>query len=224
MQRSKELGKRKSGFNLNRPNYLSADGKYYCYSYWSLEAKRFITQKLEVGKDLSIELTITLDMLDHDIDLQERYESELRDSLFDTKVNNYESNPNDKDAIDPWDLIADKNGSLEDVLFADSKPENPQLAQVRHIIDAECTESQRNFFFKHFGEGLQLEEIRQAEAKETGFLPSSAAMTNRKNKLINKVAKSFGVDPIKRHNYPQKNKAPKDSKNDCPSLSCATDK
>ena len=46
--------------------------------------------------------------------------------------------------------------------------------------------------------------MRQAEAEQTGKLPSSAAMTNRKNKIIDKVAKSFGVERVKRHSYPQK--------------------
>lgn len=46
--------------------------------------------------------------------------------------------------------------------------------------------------------------MRQAEAEQTGKLPSSAAMTNRKNKIIDKVAKSFGVERVKRHAYPKK--------------------
>ena len=46
--------------------------------------------------------------------------------------------------------------------------------------------------------------MRQTEADQTGKLPSSAAMTNRKNKIIDKVAKSFGVERVKRHSYPKK--------------------
>lgn len=97
MQRNNDSKKRKSGFNPNRTCYLTADGKYYCYERWDADAKCVVTQRLEVGKDLSLELTIMLDESDHDMDLQERYESELRDPLFDAKVNSYKADP-DKEA------------------------------------------------------------------------------------------------------------------------------
>ena len=191
-------------YNRNRTCYLSSDGKYYCYEAWDPDAKRMVTQKLEVGKDLSLELTLILDSSDHDMDLNDRYQDELCDPLFEAKVNSYISDPNNEDAIDPWDAIADKSGSPEDVLFAEPKPENPQTEQVRRIIDENCTEAQQDFFFEHFGKGAPLEEMRQAEAEQTDKLPSSAAMTNRKNKIIDKVAKSFGVERVKRHKYPKR--------------------
>lgn len=196
--------KRKSGFNPNRACYLTADGKYYCYEHWDDDAKRVVTQKFEVGKDLSVELTIMLDEFDHDMDLQDRYEGELRDPLFDAKVNSCEADPEDEDSVDPWDTIADKDGSPEDTLFAEEEPENPQAAQVRRVIDEDCTEAQQDFFFEHFGQETQLEEMRQAEAERTGKLPSSAAMTNRKNKIIDKAAKALGAERVKRHKYPKK--------------------
>ena len=202
--KNEETKKRKSNYNPNRTCYLTADGKYYCYERWDYDAKCVVTQKLEVGKDLSVELTIMLDESDHDMDLQERYESELRDSLFEAKVNSYKTNPDDEDTIDPWDTLSDKSGSPEDILFAEPETENQQVAQVRKVIDENCTESQQNFFFEHFGMGMQLEEMRQAEAEQTGKLLSSAAMTNRKNKIIDKVAKSLGAERVKRHKYPKK--------------------
>lgn len=202
--KSNETKKRKSNYNPNRTCYLTADGKYYCYERWDYDAKCVVTQKLEVGKDLSLELTLYLDESDHEMDLQDRYEDELRDSLFEAKVGSYKANPDDEDTIDPWDTLSDKSGSPEDILFAEPETENPQIAQVRKVIDENCTESQQNFFFEHFGEGKQLEEMRQAEAEQAGKLPSSAAMTNRKNKIIDKVAKSLGVKRVKRHKYPKK--------------------
>lgn len=83
-------------------------------------------------------------------------------------MNSYKADPDNDDAVDPWDMIADKSGSPEDAMFAEPELENPQ-----------------------------------AEAEQTGKLPSSAAMTNRKNKIIDKVAKSFGVERVKRHKYPK---------------------
>lgn len=196
--------KRKSEFNPNRACYLTADGKYYCYEYWDDNAKRMVTQKYEVSKDLSVELTIMLDKSDHEMDLQDRYEGELRDPLFDAKVNSREADPDGEDSVDPWDTIADKGSSPEDTLFAEEEPENPQAAQVRRVIDEDCTEAQQDFFFEHFGQGTQLEEMRQAEAERTGKLPTSAAMTNRKNKIVDKAAKALGAERVKRHKYPKK--------------------
>lgn len=198
MQRNNDSKKRKSNYNPNRTCYLTADGKYYCYERWDYDAKCVVTQKLEVGKDLSLELTLYLDQSDHDMDLNDRYQGELCDPLFDAKVNSYKSDPDDEDAIDPWDTLADKSGSPEDILFAEPETENPQVAQVRKVIDENCTESQQNFFFEHFGMGKQLEEMRQAEAEETGKLPTAQAYTNRKNKIVDKAAKALGVERIKR--------------------------
>ena len=197
--KKKETSKiRKSGFNPNRACYLTSDGKYYCYEFEDLQTGQKITQKLEVGKDLSLELTIMLDEIDHDSDLQDRYESELRDPLFEAKVNSYKADPNDEDAIDPWDTISAKGSNPEDSICSEPEPENPLATQVRRVIDEDCTEAQQDFFFEHFGMETQLEQMRQAEAGATGKLPSSQAMTNRKNKIVDKAAKALGVERIKR--------------------------
>ena len=194
-----ETKKRKSGFNPKRGCYFTADGKYYCYERWDDDEKKcIVTQKLEVGKDLSLELTIVLDESDHNMDLQDRYEGELRDPLFEAKVNSYKADPNDEEAVDPWDTISAKGSNPEDSIFSEPEPENPLAAQVRRVIDEDCTEAQQNFFFEHFGMETQLEQMRQAEAKQTGKLPSAQAMTNRKNKIVDKVARSFGVERVKR--------------------------
>ncbi len=189
----------KSKFNSNRTSYLTSDGKCYCYEYWDDESKRMVTQRFEVGKDLSLELTILLDESDHSMDLQDRYEEEMRDSLFDAKVNSYKADPNNEDAVNPWDKLASKDGNPESVLFSEPEQENPHALEVRRVIDEECTEAQQDFFYQHFGECTQLEEMRQAEAQRTGKLPTAQAFTNRKNKLIDKAAKALGVERVKRH-------------------------
>nr|DAU55621.1 MAG TPA: hypothetical protein [Caudoviricetes sp.] len=196
--KSKETKKCKSGYNPNRACYLTADGKYYCFEILDIDTGRMVTQKLEVGKDLSQEWTIFLDESDHDMDLNDRYQDELRDHLFDTKAASYKADLDNKDAVDPWDELADKRSNPENILFSEPESENPQVAQVRRVIDGECTEAQQDLFYSHFGEGTQLEEIRQTEVEHTGKLPTAQAMTNRKNKIIDKVAKSFGVERVKR--------------------------
>ena len=129
--KSNETKKRKSGYNPNRACYLTADGKYYCFEVLDIDTGCMITQKLEVGKDLSKEWTIFLDESDHDMDLQDRYESEQRDPLFDTKLSSYKADPDNEDAIDPWDELADKRSNPENILFSEPEQENPQVAQVR---------------------------------------------------------------------------------------------
>ena len=46
------------------------------YERWDDEKKCIVHHKLEVGKDLSLEPTIMLDVYDHEMDLQDRYEDE----------------------------------------------------------------------------------------------------------------------------------------------------
>ena len=50
----------------------------------------------------------------------------------------------------------------------------------------------------------QLEEMRRKEADKTGKLVTNGAMTNRKNKMLDKVAKALGTKREKRHKYPKK--------------------
>ena len=150
--KKKETSKiRKSGFNADRACYLTADGKYYCYKFEDIENGQTVTQKLEVGKDLSLELTIMLDETDHDSDLKDRYENELRDPLFEAKVNSYKADPNDEDAVDPWDTISAKGSNPEDSMFSEPEPENPLATQVRRVTDEDCTEAQQDFFLSTSG-------------------------------------------------------------------------
>lgn len=151
MSKNNVSKKRQNEFNPNRACYLTANGKYYCYERWDNDAKCVVTQRLEVEKDLSVELTIMLNESDHDIELQDCYEGDLRNPLFDAKVGSYKADPNDEDAVDLWDTLADKSGSSEDILFADPEPKKTPTAQVRRVIDEDCTESQQDFFFEHFG-------------------------------------------------------------------------
>ncbi len=36
------------------------------------------------------------------------------------------------------------------------------MAEARRVIDEECSDSQQDFFFEHFGMGTSLEDMRQA--------------------------------------------------------------
>lgn len=199
MPKRKESKKqRKSGFNPNRPNYLTADGLSYCYTVTNPESGEVVTMKLRVGVDITVEMAHVLDEMDHEQDLSDRREMDHRDQLFDSRPTNAKDDPDDDNSGDPMDGIADKSGGPEDILFSEAEPENPLIAQVRKVIDEDCTESQQDLFFRHFGEGAQLEELRQEEAERTGTKPSSQAFSNRKNKIVDKAAKALGVERVKR--------------------------
>ena len=179
-------------------SYISADGKYYCYQYWDEDRKRDVTVSLEVGKDLSEDITIVLKDMDHDQHLNDRYAREQRDALFDAKANRCWANSNGE-GVDSWNKVGTNSGNPEALLFSEPEAENDNVAVVRHIITEDCTTSQQELFFAHFGEQAQLEKIRQAEAKKTGKLPTAQAVTNRKTKILKKIAKALGIEPIKRH-------------------------
>ena len=192
------IKKRKSKFNPSRENYLSEDGKFYCYLKWDGKKKKVVPARFEVGKDLPLELTVVLDELDYEEDLNERYENELKDPRFERKLKTFEDNLDSDEALDPWDTVADKVKSPEEEFFSEPEPMNPRATEVRFIIDEECTESQKNFVFDHFGMNRQLEEMRQEEISKTGKPISKQAFTNRKNKILDKVAKALGTERVKR--------------------------
>lgn len=127
------IKKNRDAFNSSHDCYLSADGKYYCYEFWDDDVKRMVTQRLEVGKDLSVELAVVLDESDHDIDLQDYYERELRDPLFEASVNRYISEFDNENAINPWDTLVDKGVGPEDALF--DEEENSEATQACNGID-----------------------------------------------------------------------------------------
>lgn len=193
--------KRKSEYNPSRSSYLSKNGQHYTYKYWDDNMKCMREETLLVGVHISLEFAMALDEMDYGMDLNDRYESELRDPEFEAKLNKHLAN-ND-DTTDPWDMLVDRHGSAEDTLLYEPEPENPQAVEARHVIDEECTETQQNFFYDHFGMSKPLEEIRQAEIMKTGKSLTATAMTNRKNKIIEKTAKSLGVERVKRHKYPK---------------------
>lgn len=197
--------KYKAHYNPDRECYISADGKYLCYRTIDLDTRRPVTLYYEIGKGvLTEELTFQIDEMNYAMDLNDRHQGELRDSLFDAKVASHAADCSDEDTENPWETILDRRISPEEMLFAEEEPENPRVAEVRRVIDEECTEAEQDLFFAHFGEGMQLEEIRQLEVAQTGKIPTAQAMLNRKNKIFDKVAQALGVGRVKRRSYPKK--------------------
>lgn len=196
-----------AGFNPNRPCFLSEDGRFYCYEVWNSEQNRVVIERHEIGQDgFSKEWIIFLDETDHEHDLNDRYQDELKDSMFQDKRKRRANAPMDEngETSDPWDDPRLSTASPESELFAEPKKEDPKVAIVCDVVEKQFTDAQKDFYYDHFGAGRQIEDIRQEEGSRTGKLPTSAAMTNRKNKMLDKVAKALGTQRVKCHKYPKK--------------------
>ena len=192
MQKKNNEKKRKSHYNENRDCYLSIDGKYYSYKFWDMDTKCVKTERIEIENDSTVDWTVVLDDLDYAADLNDRYESELRDKAFDAQLTRYEENPYDDYVQNPWEIIGGKCESPEEILFSEHKPENEKTALVRRAVEEKLTDNQKNLYYDHFGMNKQLVEIAREEESQTGKKPSNSAMNNRKNKILKKISKIFG--------------------------------
>lgn len=206
MSRNNETKKRKSGYNPAREHHAGDDCLTYTYARWNEQAHSYDTIVLTAGQDgVTEDIILLLDQMDHDGDLGDRYEEENKDQKFERKLRKYEADPDDDNAVNPWDELEDRNADLTDDAERREQPENPDAARVREVVENDFTPEQQNLFFSHFGECRQLEQIRQEEAMRTGKPVTPQAMNNRKNKMIRKAAKNgFGVEPVKRRKTDKK--------------------
>lgn len=184
----------KRSYNPNRDSYLSVDGTYYIYRRWDDIEKRHDEIRIEVGKDgVTLDLLRYLDDSDYSMDVGDDREDRHRDPLFETMKRSYDHG---ESKHDPVDQIADGTSDTG---------EDPDGEKVRAIVDTQLTESQQELYYRHFGLGQQLEEIRRDEVDATGQDKTLQSVLNRKNKIIKKIAKqAFDAEPVKRHKYPNK--------------------
>jgi len=196
--RSTETRTRRSTYNANRSCYLSKDGKFYCYEVWDPDGRRNVTQKLEIGKDLSVELTILLDDYDHDWDLQDRRESENADYSFQNQQKR-QADDDFEDGFDtpPIENIADPKADIEAQLFPEDKPVDSRVAKAEKFVETELSEDQRNLFYAHMGEKKFLEDIRREEEAASGKKVTKQAVHNRWDRILTKACKHFNVEKPK---------------------------
>jgi Asp-tRNA(Asn)/Glu-tRNA(Gln) amidotransferase C subunit len=190
----KKTTTRKSDYNPARASYLTADGKYYCYDTVNSDGKT-VTIKIEVTPELE-EITVLLDQMDYESDLSDRYQEALLDPVFKAR----QAREDEESDEDEEERLIETVPSMEpgpDAIVDDEAPENPLIEKVRAVVNNEFTEQQQDLYYKHYGMGQQFEQIRQDEAKRTGKLPGASAMTGRKDRMLNKVAKSLGAEPPK---------------------------
>lgn len=206
MTKHDESKKRTSGYNPDREHHASDDCMSYTYARWNEETHKYDTITLPAGEGgLTQDIILLLDQMDHDGDLNDRYSNEHKDPQFEKKRDRYEADPDDDDAVNPWDEIEDRCADLTDDCERRETPEKPDAARICEVVENDFTPEQQDLFFSHFGECKQMEQIRQEEAERTGKPVTPQAMNNRKNKLIRKAAKkAFGVEPVKRRKTDKK--------------------
>lgn len=102
--------------------YFTEDGLNICYEHWDDKDKRWVAEFETLG---NARIALTLKESYHEEELNDRYQQELRDPLFDAKQHNYDADSDSEEAIDPWDELGDKRTSPEEILFAEPEPENP---------------------------------------------------------------------------------------------------
>ena len=185
----KKTSIRKSNYNPNRMSYLTADGKYYCYDRQD-EDGRTVTIKIEVTPELE-EITLMLDELDHEEDLQDRYQNENLDPIFKDLAARDEQ-------TDHIQSIPDHSTNPENIIFKEEEKSDPLVEKVRETVDNEFTDEQRDLFFSHYGMGMKFTEIAEKEGEQTGKIPGASSMSNRNSRVLNKVAKALGTEPTKK--------------------------
>lgn len=198
-QKSNATPTRKSRYSANRNSYRTRDGRY-AYITWDDEQRRNVTHYLEVGKDgVTEELLILLDEDDHDVDLQERYDTENADFSFQNKQTAHDCDP--ARISNPLTEIVDKNADIFAVLFPEEETVGETMVQLIAALD-KLTDAQRDLIYEHFGARKTLEEIRQAEIATTGKEITQQAVSNRLKKIIARLCKELDV-PVPRRRSPK---------------------
>ena len=161
------------------------------YTYWHSDgkSKKKLPITITAGQDgVTEEHIIMLNDLDHEADLCDRYEQENRDYETENKKLKHFRNPEEgiEDPIEA--LITHKTDPYFLIDHAEDKP-NPLIEQLLELMQ-KLTPKQVDFIYDHYGSLRQLTEI----AAEDNVSPP--AISNRKNKIINRLKKLFAEQGI----------------------------
>ncbi len=161
--------------NSNTQSQRLTDGRYV---YYPAEGEPiYITP----GMDVSEEIIILLDQLDHEADLSERYADRHRDALIDCIKRKVED-CNDSTDSDPIEGIADPCADIFSTLYPE---ENPTSRMIKALVAAmeKLTPQQIDFIYDRFG--LQMSEVEIA--RRDGV--TKQAIDNRRSKLFKRIRK-----------------------------------
>lgn len=181
---------RQAGFNANRDHYANEDCTEYTYVYpdGTKEVLR-VGEKMKDGTVITRELIITLDSLDV---IQDKNDEDYG-RLVDKRYQGFDPCDEQGEDFNPW-------ATLNETKHEDDEPEEESVEKrkLRLMVENDLTENQQDFYYTHFGLQVQLETIREEEKTITGREVTHQALSNRKNKIINKGAKVLGVKRVKR--------------------------
>lgn len=156
------------------------------YTYWgwnSEEKKNTPIDILKVGENgVEQEHIVILRNVDMDIGNQEDKIRDNTDYAFENKRNRA-ADANCDDVIDPFENIPDIRNNESTI-----SPEMALLLKRLSVHMEKLTESQINFIYQYYGEGLSFAEIARREGVTEG------AIRHRNTKIINRLRKLFEAE------------------------------
>ena len=177
-----KMATRQANYNKRRMHYANEDCTEYTYIFE--DGTKLILRAGEEG--VTQEMIIALDA--EDVEHDECDVNFYR--LVDKRFQGIDPCEEPDDMLNPWSTLREK----------EPVEESWRVKKLRIMIEEDLTENQQDLFFRHFGMSEYLEDIRAKEIAKTGRTVSHQALTNRKNKIIDKGAKCLGVERIKRRN------------------------
>jgi hypothetical protein len=195
---------KKSKFDQNRTAFVDSKTGDYVFNEWVNQGTeknpRWILREVaripaEMGKWVKL-----LDEDDAAVDLQNRYEDEHRDySVENRKQANQELEEGDSSAEDgqtgnPMEVIPDKHGEPEKVLFPEEEATDPRIEQIEQTKVTRLTEEQRNLYYDHVGQQMYLEDIRREKISVTGKNITQQAVSKQWRKTMKIFCDDLGVE------------------------------
>ena len=165
----------------NKENQRLSDGRYVYYR-WDDELKREVPVFLTSGSDgVTEEILLVMTDLDHEEELQERYEEENRD--YETENQKQKVSAGDEEATDPIESLADRRQDPFSLL--DGTQEENALVEQLLVLMQKLTPQQIDLIYSLFGEQKYMADIAREQGK------TRQAVNNQKNKIINRLKKLF---------------------------------
>ena len=122
-----------------------------------------------------------LQEMEHEENLQNRYESENRD--YRTENQKQKRSAGDEEVTDPIEGLADRR--QDPFSFLDGTQEENALVEQLRLLMQKLTPQQIDLIYSLFGEQKRMADIAREQGK------TRQAVNNQKNKIINKLKKLF---------------------------------
>lgn len=156
----------------------------YTYYRWDEELKKEVPVNITTGQDrVTEEYIILLNEMDHETALSERYEYENRDYGIENQKNKFDAVP-DETVGDPIENLGTRKTDPSYFLEKDKEVINFKVEQLLMLMQ-ELTPQQIDLIYSIYGESRFMADIAREEGKTV------QAISNRKDKIINRLKKLF---------------------------------